>query len=266
MRKLLKVLIESRIVISIIGLSIIIIGLSSFDQRKKIRKSKELDSFVKLYKYVPFNIPRDGDGVGTIVRFKRKAEAVIAAPNECFELSSLTIDTLKGTLPNYEYRLSKENDVEFNTGKIFGDNVNLSGAFKDGRVDSVMVKFTDVYEVRSTRISVERQLQTMDKLCKKRALQKKNYLIERVLGVGAIEVKFYNRNGKEIKIDLNLMDDMKIGYQLKKEFNGQYSLSFSEPRLIGYRLWDIDIEVGFAETSLVLDSLDIEKTLDLKFQ
>ncbi len=162
MKKSLSVLTVSRIIYSVIGFSILVIVLSSFDQRKKVRKSKELDSFVKLYKYIPFNIPGDGDGVGTIVGFKRKAEAVIAAPNECFELSTLTIDTLKGSLPDYEYRLSKENDLEFNTGKIFGDNVKLSGAFKDGRVDSVKVKFSDVYEIRSTRISVERQLQTME--------------------------------------------------------------------------------------------------------
>ncbi len=62
------------------------------------------------------------------------------------------------------------------------------------------------------------------------------------------------------------MEDMKVGYKFKKEFNGQNSLSFSEPRLIGYRLWDIDVEVGFAETSYVLDTLDLEKILELKLE
>jgi len=266
MKNLSNVSAKNKIYSVILLITLISTGLVAFKDKNKIRKSKELDQFIKLYNYVPFNIPRDGDGIGTVISFKKKKETVIAAPNECFKLEKLTIDTIRVNLPDYDYILSKQNDLEFNTGRVFGNNVKLTGALKNERVDSVKVSFSDVFVVRATRISVERHMKDMDELCRKRALQKKNYLIERVLGVGSIKVSFYNKNGQEIKLDADLMDGIKLGNTFQRQFQGKSSLSFSEPRLIGYRIWDVDIELGLAETNYVMDSVSIDETLNLKLK
>ncbi len=248
---------------SILAMSV---AIFSFHGRKNVRKSKELERFVETYKYVPFNIPRNGDGVGTIVTFKRKTESVIAAPGECLDLELLTIDTLEGSLPDFDYTLSKENNLEFNSGKVFGNEVNLIAALNNESVDSVRVRFEDVFEIRTSRISVERQISEMEKLCQKRILHKKNYVIERVLGVGSISIAFLNKSGKEISLTGSLMDEIKLKAEIKRKFEGQNILAFEEPRLIGYRIWDVGLKLGFAEKSYSADSVDIEKTIQLKLE
>ncbi len=266
MRNRSKSSIINKITILSITIFVSIIISFSFSERRKIKKSRELDRFVKLYKFIPFNIPRDGDGVGTIIAFKKRAEVVIAAPNECLKLDQLTIDTLKGNLPNFEYSLSKKNDLEFNTGKIFGENIKLISAYKDKRVDSVKVNFEDVFEIRTSRISVKKHIPNIDSLCIKETVKKKNYLIERVLGVGSISISFYNKSGTEIELDVSLMDEIKLGDNFKEEFQGKSSLVFNEPRLIGYRIWDVDMELGFAEKAFSLDTIPLIDVLNLKLE
>ncbi|PIB26444.1 hypothetical protein [Maribacter sp. 4G9] len=256
---------KSNKLLSLFTLTLLLISCGA---KKNLRKSKELDKFVKTYKYVPFEIPRDGDGVGTLITYNKDgSEAVVAALSDCFVKGNLNIEKLPSDLPNYTYVLSKTDSVSIDAGKIFGDKVNLKGALKSTKVDSVKVEFKDVFQVRVTRITVEKELKRIvesNALCVEKSYDKNNYFIERVLGANEIEVSFFNNSGIQIPVDVDILNEIDIDNSFVKEVNGNSVLSMDKPRYIGYRLWSISGKPGFGDTPIKIQEVSNEKALKLK--
>lgn len=234
---------------------------------RKFARQGELKRVVNTYGFVPFGIPRDKDGVATLITFDGRREAVVAASNECFQMSELRIDTLKGSIPNYYYNITIRDTLAFEPGKIFGDNVNLNAAFKSSRIKSISVDFSNVFEIRMTRISAEKQIEKLkiDNLtCVRYLLNKKNYLIERVLGADETKIVFKDDKGQAINIDATILKELNIGNKYVRNLDGKSELVFSEPRLIGYRLWQIESESGMMNTKTEINEVSNNEILKIK--
>lgn len=233
----------------------------------KFARQDELKRVVNTYGFIPFSIPRDKDGVATLITFEGKREAVVAASNECFQTSELRIDTLKGSVPNYYYNITTKDTLAFDPGKIFGDNVNLNAAFKSNRIKSISVDFSNVFEIRLTRISAEKQIEKLkaDNLtCVRHLLNKKNYLIERVLGAGETKIVFKDDAGQVINIDATILKQLNLGNKYLRNLDGKSELVFSEPRLIGYRLWQVEGESGMMNTRTQINDVSNNEILKIK--
>lgn len=208
----------------------------------------ELSNFIKQYDFVPFKTPRASDGVGTLITFDNKAEAVVASLGDCFVPRVLNIEKFDSEISNYQYTISANDTVNFDTGRIFGNDTNLYSVFGRFNVKKIEVKFTDTFEERVTRISVERQLDSIssnDQLCLQKLTNNKNYFIERVLGANQLSIVFKDSLNSVIDIDAKLLKEIEVNSSFVKDVAGQSTLQFNEPRYIGYRAWQIDYESGF---------------------
>ena len=242
----------------------ILCGCSSTNKTatKALIKLNDLETQIKTYGFVPFKLPRTGDGVCTIITFEKKNEAVVASKSEC--LSNVLVDTVQNVVADYSYTLTNNDSVGLDLGKIFGDKVNLSGGYKNNRVKKITVKLISPFEARFTRIGVERQVEEIkknDALCTKNLYSKKNYLIERVFGVKGISITLQDSSQKNIPFDLSILKEITSDVNIQRNFQGKSEINSTLQVLLGYRLWQFEGNPGFGETSGQIKPIDIDATL-----
>lgn len=234
----------------------------SKEATKSMVKLNHLETQIKTYGFVPFKIPRDGDGVCTIITFEKQNEAIVAAKSEC--LSSVPVDTLRNVIPDYSFTLVNNDSIGLDLGKILGDKVNLSGGYKNKRVKKITVKLISPFEARFTRIAIEREVEKIkknDALCTKNLYSKKNYLIERVFGVKGIVVTLQDSLQRNIPLDLSILKEITADVNVQRNFQGKSEINSNKQVLLGYRLWRFEGNPGFGQTESQIKSIDIDATL-----
>ena len=229
----------------------------------------ELNKIVKKYDFIPFKIPRNSDGVGTLITFDNKSEAVVATLTDCFQPNNLTIDTIQSTVSNYSYQITKNDTINFDTGSIFGNKASLNSVFSKFGVRNIDVNFSDTFVVRVSRISVERQLDSIksnDQLCIKKLNDKNNFFIERVLGARALSIVLKDSSNRAITFDTKVLNEINIDNSHVKNLAGVSTLVFNEPRLIGYRTWKINMEQGFSGDKLEISPVENSELIKRKLE
>lgn len=230
-------------------------------------KPNELERLIKTYEFIPFNIPRDGDGVGTLITFEKGKEAVIASVEECFDESKLNLKLLDGTIPNYDYTIEVSDTSSFSPGQIFGDYVTLNSALRGNKVKKIKVEFNGLFEQRVSRQSVENQLEGIKETnlaCLKNLTNEKHFLIERVLGARELTITLQDEQDRTISLDSDILEEINVDSKYVRNLNGNNILTFSEPRFIGYRIWQIEAEGGMGAPEIEIKELTSEEILRMK--
>lgn len=232
---------------------------------KKLSRLNALESQIKNYGYVPFKIPRTGDGVCTLITFQKQQEAVVASKSEC--LPEVLVDTIYNAIPEYSYTISYNDTLGLDLQSILKDRFNLDGSYRNKRVKSIKVKLLSPFEARFTRIDLEKKVEEIkkrDSICTEKLYAKNNYLIERVFGVKGISITFQDSSFRSMILDAAFLDEITSDANVKRTFLGKSELSSSLTMLLGYRLWKFEGFPGFGQTSEQIKIIDIDATLRLR--
>ena len=220
---------------------------------------------IQNYGYVPFKIPRSGDGVCTIITFTNRNEAVVASKNDC--LPKISVDTLNNTIPDFSYTITPDNKVGVDLGQIFGTKFTLDAAFKYSRVKRINVKLIKPFEVRATRTSVEKEVLNLtktDPICTKNIFAKNNYVIERVFGAHGIEITLQDSVSRAIGIDAQILNEITVDPTLRNKFLGAATMKARSIALFGYRIWKYEGKPGFDGAEASQKEIDVNSTIKLR--
>lgn len=233
----------------------------------RLAKQGELERLLKTHDFIPFNIPRDGDGVGTLITFDKGQEAVVAAIEECFDQSELNIKKLNASISNYDYVIEAIDTSSLNPGQIFGENVTLNSILKGSKVKKIKVEFNNLFEQRVSRQSIQEQLNKIKEqnlTCLKNITNERNFLIERVLGAGGMTISLVDEKDRTVDFDSEILKEINIDSKYVRDFNGNSVLAFNSPRYIGYRIWQVEAEGGMGTPEIAIRDLSNEQILKMK--
>jgi len=241
-----EIRITTKIFLAALGLSLLA-GCETY-------KSKETYKIVEEYNYVPFDPPRTGDGVGTIINIEGGQELVIASKNTCLPDSDIKAERFNAVIPEYNIKSSNSGDV----GLVF-DKFDVNGVFQDTRVSEVEVKLINPFEERIEALHVidyfKKRKANPEDSCVSLFEEDGNLIIKRVLGAQGIEYKFLNNSGTVINVDADLLSNIAIGADLNVEKTINKSLKIKHEVYLGYRLWQP--KLGPAVISEGIDLHDI---------
>lgn len=227
---------------------------------------KESSSFLKTYSYLPFKIPRLGDGVGTLISLdKDKTDNLEMALGICINEKNLDIKSSKGSLPNYTYTLKTKDSILFDPSEILGNNLTLEFIKSKNIADSVVVSFSGIKEYSVSRSLLRKEIKRIvndkDEHCAKEVSNPNFYLIDRVLSASSFEIKFYNKNKKLLKLDASAKQILKSNIANFIDDNGYSILKSDEERFIGFRPYKVEILPGSGEVDVNFRKVDLEELL-----
>lgn len=217
--------------------------------------STELQKFIEERDYVPFVVPRDSLGVGTMIDFQAGVESLVDSGDTgiCLtEKNGVKWYDTKAGLETTEYEITRDNKLELNLGKILGDEVKVEGAFRDARVKKVRIELVEPFERRIAKIDVKQFLGTIDDsspcytFLRDRELGV--FVIHSVLGANAIRYQFLSDTSTALTLDAKVLEEMDIRGETNRKYVGKDSLSVDFPILIGYRAWEAYQLPGAART------------------
>lgn len=241
----------------------------------EIAKSTPLQNAIKQWKFTPFTLFRDGDGVGTLITFgKGKEEAVIYDKSSC--LADLPIKSMKSSVPKFSFEISRNMNAEAGASetvlKSLGANANLNGAFNLTKIKRVVIELDSTFETRLERGKVEEMLKKMtsassnesEKNCFNKIIDKNNLLIERILGAKKIRYRFEGENNQNISITAELLDNINASGGYLSKFIGKSSIDVDYPIFLGYRVWRLNHKPGTADTPVEIKEITLSEVDDLK--
>lgn len=246
-------------------LAVVLIGCA-VSSKKGTKPHKK---YIKDQNYTPFTIPRQGEGVGTLISFQDGFESLIMRKNKC--LGGIQEVELPVTLPDFSYELKESNKVELDASKIINQNLNLSGAFESNGVKTVEVTFVEPFEIAIPRSDIKDLIRDLNnsnieaqKRCVNEITDRKNLLIERVLGAKKIKYRFLNNRNQAMNLNADILQKINITGERAQELNMSTSLDVDFPVIVGYRAWNIKKVPGLAETEFEIIDLSLENIEKLK--
>jgi hypothetical protein len=217
-----------------------------------------LSQYIRQYKFTPFDVPRDGDGDGTVIAFNNGQETIVAGPNECLSPTSIARDQSNVFLVDMEYEVTRNAKLELQAAKVLESSVDIGGAFNDERVKKVKVRWVDPFRRRITELGRDTYLKQLpkDSACHRVLTDKRNLIIHTILGANGVEYSFIGENDSAVSLDAKLLDQMNLGGQLRSQFEGKGSLVVSRPVFMGYRAWKGSPASGFAVSTIEITELE----------
>lgn len=228
-----------------------------------------LADYVTQYHYTPFVIPRDSFGPGTIVAFEGKREEIKASNNDCLKLSlNQGFEETNVSIASTSYTVTSSTDLSAALAKGAIESVDLSGAFKDSRVKTVSIGFSDPKEVVASDISLDNRVKQLisdqNDGCVRRIFDARNYVIDRVLSVQSIRVEFKDASNQTIKLDAALLGKLGLNAQASSGLDGKADITANAMRMIGYRLWQYKSRGGMGSSEFERLPVDPARIRELR--
>lgn len=225
-----------------------------------------MERYVMDHDYEPFVIPRSADGVGVIITFRDGAESLVASREECLPAASVpgANPLIRVQLESQSYELRDNDRLDLNLAKAISSEIDLKGAFKYSRVKKVKISFTNPFEDRVSEVSVKNHANTLTGACLEAIKNKKNFVINRVLGAQGISYSFVDESNAAITLDADLMKQINANAALERQYAGQTELKVDFPVFIGYRLLQPQILPGMAVTNIDLREVSLKEVKETK--
>lgn len=221
--------------------------------------------------YVPFDLPRDDWGPGTIIAIENGAEDIKAFNDQCFRLAKGTdYREASATIPNMSYKISRDNKLEAGLAKGVVRDIDITGAYQDSRVSEVTFTSTDPKEETASQLTmdmrVEQLIQEQNEGCLRQVFAENNYVIDRVLTLGTFAFSFKDKQGRTIKLDATLAEALGIKFGNTVGLEGKSEIKSDGERMVGYRLYKyIPPDSGFiGEGEVESTRVDVEELKALK--
>ncbi len=197
-----------------------------------------LQDYVVDHHYEPFEIPRDTDGVGTIIAFQDGLEVTIAREFECLgQLASFARGSPRRVaLEDYQYEVERDDRLELRLLDVLQPGLRVEGAVDYQGVKSIQIRLLEPFEMLVSVKRIVDALPELDRTCRQLVLSEDHFVISQVLGARGIEYEFVDEHGTAVVLDAELLDRIGAGAELRRRFEGRSTLSVDFTILIGYRL------------------------------
>ena len=208
-----------------------------------------LARYVIEHDYEPFAVPRDSDGVGTVITFAGGREITLARPEECLGEVAIRAQASprRIALEDYDYSITRNDDLELALSEALQPGLRLQGAAAFDRVKSIHIRLVEPFEMVASVKSLADALPELQGTCRPLVLDENHYVISQVLGAKGIEYRFLDAGGNVLTLDAALFDRINAGAGLRNRFEGLRSLSVDFPIFIGYRILRADHLPGLGE-------------------
>ena len=225
-----------------------------------------LDDFIKSQGFTSFHPPRADDGLGAIISFDNKGrETIVAQPGDCIDPKAAGMLPKPGAVAIgvTSYKITKNNTFG---ASITGDGVakaigvselNASAGIGTDKVASIEVKLTKPYRNRLVKLTTLNLIKgkPADWTCASLLGDKKNLLIQSVLGAEGISYTFTDEGGRKINLTLKLLQALGLSADMQKKYEGKGSLDFSGDILLGYNVWSLRSMSGLQSATTTLVAL-----------
>lgn len=231
--------------------------------------TSNLYDYISDLKYTPFDIPRDKWGVGTVISIESDgSENIIWKNSECLQLttkktailnSTPDIDTAEVTLPSNRYQITRGANLEVSLAKSISPDLKLDGAFDDNRVNSVEITIEGPKEATASDGTIKRRIVAFTEAgesCIEDIFREGNYVIDRVLSLEGFAFSFKTSSQTDLSLDADIMNEIHLDPKLQAELQGKSTLTSNKSRVVGYRLFKMEIEPGLAEGGIVAIRVD----------
>jgi len=211
----------------------------------------QFEAYVRSSKFTAFVPPRDGDGAGSIVSFRRGEEGIVASPADCFRPERVVPSTQQVGVLDSEYELTTNDKIIIGLPGAFKTRLDLNADLSRAGVKRVKYRLLKPYTTRITLISARNYFNTLPDgdPCRKLVDDDGNLLLHTVLGAKGIEYSFYGEKDAKMKLTAEILGLLKAEPDLASKYNGTSSLQLNENMLLGYRAWQLTEIKGFATAS-----------------
>jgi hypothetical protein len=247
---------------------------SDKQQKMNIQTARHLEGFIKSQKYEKFDISRENWGAGTVISFQKGTENIEWFNSECLGLIEFDKSTNQGhiretkvTLPDLKYSISSDASVEAKLANAFDKGTDVNGSLKDKRVASVKINLEKPVERAvsdGTMTQKIKQLFANDQDCAQKILEPGVFVIDRIIKLGGFSYSFLSDSNTELEIDAKVLDEMGVSTAVQNQFIGKSQMVSNEPRILGYRLYQYQVEGGLGESELVGKRVTLKQIAQLK--
>jgi len=218
---------------------------------------KGLKDYLKQYKYNLFVPPRQNVVLDTVVNYDAGYESVVTT--KC-----IPADKVPPSVPSAVALTARTGNVSRTLGLEGGfahaldPDINVSGAYSDSRVQKVVVEIADPRETHIESKDLKDFIATLNAAdsCAKIMVNKKNRVLESLLLISGVKYTFYDKSGKNLKLDLALLKAIKLAPKYQKDYENTDSLDVKVPIVIGYRAWKVREIPGAVRNLVVLEESD----------
>jgi hypothetical protein len=208
---------------------------------------------IKQAGFIPFGIPLEQAGTGTILGGDPKTLQIIASPETCFRDETLPGDQKirksdPSSLGNYSHKVNVSGKATVDVQKFLNSgNSPLKASAAFSQLKNIDLEFKDVEVEYLDSVLLRDYYQThMSDTCKT-FLDNFGFIIQ-ALKVGKMSFIVTNETG--VLVDFTLEMPQKyfdIDASVKVEVIDKYTLEFTTPKYIGYQLGALRVEdSGFA--------------------
>jgi hypothetical protein len=211
--------------------------------------STPLQQYIVAHRYEPFEIPRDTDGVGTVISLRDGREVTIAREDECLaELAAAArASPRKVALESYQYTIHRDDRLELRLPHVLQPGLRLEAAATHDAVRAIQIRLAEPFEMLVSVKRIVDEVPWLEGTCRELVLDEEHFIITQVLGAGGIEYEFLDEHGVAVAVDANLLGRIGADAELSRRFEGRRALAVDFPVLIGYRLMRARELPGIAE-------------------
>lgn len=218
-----------------------------------------LNGYLGKFGYTAFNLPRAGDGVGTIIDFKNRSESIVARGNECFlKANRDAITTRIVAAADLESKVDWAAGASFNVPKAVIEYVDVAGLAKASGAKSVKVSLREPFEQYISRLQFEAYINSIDASdsCKPLISDPDNLLIYQVLGAKGITYQFGDSSDNSIALTAKILDQVNLNPELRRTSQNAGKIETNEILLIGYRAWIVTKPSGVIGTGMSVKEIN----------
>lgn len=226
---------------------------------------KGLREYLKQYKYVIFVPPRQNASLNTVITFEKGVEAIVTSrciPEDKVPPSEPASVGLAGRTDNF----TSKKGVEGSFAQAVNPNIDLSGAFSDGRVSRVTVQIAGPKE---SHIESKDLLDYVASLpagdpCKAALTNDRNLVLENLLSIDGIKYTFLDKDDRSIKLDLSLLKALHLSPTRQRTSENNEVLELDTPIVLGYRAWKVSRIPGAVRERFDLAELGADEIADFR--
>lgn len=212
-----------------------------------------LTKYIKDFDYVAFTLPRSQDGVGTVIDFKGRSEAIVARGQECFLRASPTaVNSRDVAAADLDQKTDWNAGASFSLPKAVLEYADVSGLVKASGAKSVKISLKSPFEQYISRlqfVTYINELPAADR-CKAVFADPKNLIIYQVLGAKGLTYQFLDGSDNGISFTAKILDQVDLKPEVRRTLQGTSKLESNESLLIGYRTWVVTKPSGVVGTTL----------------
>ena len=216
-----------------------------------------LRDYLKQYKYAVFVPPRQNAALDTVITFIGGFESVVTS--KCVPKDKVPNSTpAMVALTDHTGNITTNTGLEGSFARTLDPSINISGAFSDTRVQSISIQISDPNESHIESKDLKDYISSLPAgdSCRAVFLNKNNLVLENLLSISGIKYNFYDKDGKQIKLDAALLQAIHLSPMYKKDYENRDSLELKTPVFVGYRAWKVRQIPGAVKSTLELNQFD----------